>query len=183
MARLSPRGRALRWLTTHRYITEQPPGSNSDQRKDGIKAAQRRCAGGGTWLDRTPWCGSWAFSALRAAGVKGITSRLASVALIEDDARAHRGPFRGWIGRPARTGRHWRSVNRGDLVVMFGRGVHVETLRSSAWIYRRLGLVRTEGGNTSSGDAGDQANGGGSYPRWRRITDIHGLALVDYPNT
>jgi hypothetical protein len=179
---LTSRGRALRWLTNHRYITEQPAGSNSDRRNDGIRAAQLRCAGGGSWLIGQPWCGVWCFNALRSAGVQGITSRLASVALIEDDARSHYKPFRGWISRPARTGKHWRSVNRGDLVVMFGRGVHVETIRSTAWAYRRLGLIRTEGGNTSSGDAGDQANGGGSYPRWRRITDIHGVALVNYPD-
>jgi hypothetical protein len=178
---LSSRGRALRWLTQHRGCTEQPPGSNRDTRRDGITAAQLRCANGGRWLIGQPWCGVWAFNALRAAGVHGITSRMASVTLIEQDATARRRPFREWIPKPARTGRHWRRINRGDLVVMFGPGVHVETLRSTAWIYRRLGLVVTDGGNTSSGDAGSQANGGGSYRRLRRIQDIWGIATVDYP--
>lgn len=182
MKRLTSRGRALRWLTTHRYLTEQPYGANRDQRKDGITAAQLRCANGGRWLIGAPWCGVWCWNALHAAGVKNLTPRLASVAFIEDDARAHRGCFRGWIGRPARTGSHWRSVNRGDLVVMFGRGVHVETIRDAGWVYRALGFIRTEGGNTSSGDSGSQANGGGSFPRRRRIADIHGVALVDYPD-
>jgi hypothetical protein len=170
--RLTSRGRDLRWLTRHRGITEQPPGSNTDSRNDGIRAAQIRCAGGANWLIGQPWCGVWAYNGLKHAGVQGITSRLASVALIEDDARAHRGPFRGWTTDP-------RKVLRGDLVVMFGRGVHVETVRR---VYRLLGLVRTDGGNTSSGNAGSQSNGGGAFARWRRLVDVHGFALTDFPN-
>lgn len=170
--RLTPRGRALRWLTKHRYVTEQPAGSNSDQRADGIRAAQIRCADGSTWLVGQPWCGVWCFNALRAGGVTGLSSRLASVALIEDDARAKRGPFRGW------TSSH-RAVTRGDLVVLFGRGIHVGVVRS---VHPRLGLVRTEEGNTSSGNSGSQDNGGGAFPRWRRLADVHGFALVDFPN-
>jgi hypothetical protein len=170
--RLSPRGRALRWLTRHRGCTEQPAGSNSDRRGDGIRAAQLRLALGASWLTGQPWCGVWAASALLAAGVKGVTSRLASVALIEDDARARRRPFRGWTTNP-------RRVLRGDLVVLFGRGVHVEVVRG---VYPRLGLVRTDGGNTTAGNAGNQANGGGSFARWRPLSVVHGFALVDYPD-
>lgn len=181
---LTPRGRSQRWLTNHRGITEQPPGSNTDNRVDGIRVAQRRVAGGGTWLIGQPWCGVWACAAALAAGVKiPHPYRWASVANIEDDAKFKNNGFRGWVSKPARTGDHWKRVFRSDLVVLFGRGVHVETLRSSAWIYRKLGLVRTEGGNTSSGDAGSQDNGGGAFPRWRRISDIHGIALVDYPDS
>ena len=172
---LTPRGRALRWLTNHRGITEQPAGSNRDNRKDGITAAQKRCAGGADWLIGQPWCGVWAYNALRAGRVKGISSRLASVALIEQDAKRSRGPFRGWTTNP----RDPRRVLRGDLVVLFGYGVHVGVVRK---VYPRLGLIRTEEGNTSSGNAGSQNEGGGSYPRWRRLSDVRGFALVDYPN-
>lgn len=164
-----PRGRALRWLTKHRFTTEDPPGSNSDHRHDGIRAAQQAL---GAWLVGLAWCGVWCAAALRAAGVKGVTHRLASVANIEDDARRGDPPFRAWTTDPKR-------VLRGDLVVLFGRGVHVETVRSMRW--RRVGLIRTEGGNTSSGNAGSQSNGGGSYPRWRSLADVHGFALVNYP--
>jgi hypothetical protein len=173
---LTPRGRAMRWLTNHRGITEDPAGSNRDNRSDGITAAQKRL---GTWLVGLPWCGVWFANALLAADVDGVNYRLASVANIEDDAKAHRKPFRGWIttGDP-----NWsQKVLRGDGVVLFGRGVHVETVRSTAWAYRKLGVIRTEGGNTSSGNAGSQNNGGGSYARYRRISDVHGFALVDYP--
>lgn len=168
---LTPRGRALHWLSTHRGLTEQPPGSNCDNRTDGIRAAQDRCAGGGTWLRRQPWCGVWHWNALHAGGVRGISSRQASVALIEDDARAKRAPYgRGWTTDP-------RKVLRGDAAVMFGRGTHVATVRR---VFPRLGYIVTDEGNTTSGNTGDQANGGGSFRRIRRIADVHGFALVHY---
>ena len=168
------RARSLHWLARHRGLTEQPPNSNTDNRLDGIRAAERRCAGGGSWLIGAPWCGVWFFNALFAAGVHAISSRLASVSLIEDDARAGRGPFRGWTSDP-------RSpvVRRGDGVVLFGRGIHVGTVRK---LHRRLGYLVTDEGNTSSGDGGSQSNGGGSFRRVRALSCVHGYALVDYPN-
>jgi hypothetical protein len=165
---LTPRGKALHWLSTHRGITEDPPGSNSDNRKDGIRAAELRI---GPWVVGEPWCGTWQHSALKAAGVQNLTGRMASVALIEDDARAKKYCYRGW------TTDH-KLVLRGDLVVLFGRGVHVEGVRR---VFPRLGLVLTDGGNTSSGNNGSQANGGGSFRRWRPFSAVHGYALIDYP--
>ena len=47
MASLTPRGKSLRWLSSHRGITEQPAGSNTDTRVDGIRTAQRKL---GDWL-------------------------------------------------------------------------------------------------------------------------------------
>lgn len=167
----SSRQRSLDWLERHRGITESPAGSNSDHRTDGIRAAQLTLAGGGRWLIGQPWCGVWAAAALRAAGVQGITARLAAVAYIEDDARAHRAPFRGWTTDP-------RKVLRGDLVVLFGRGIHVETVRS---IDLARGIIITDGGNTSSGPGGSQSNGGGAFKRTRSLADVHGFALVNYP--
>ncbi len=168
---LSPRGRALRWLSEHRELTEQPGGSNTDGRADGIRRAQLECAGGASWLVGQPWCGVWCWAALRHAGVGSLTPRLASVAFIEDDARAGRGPFRGWTTSRER-------VLRGDLVVIGGRGVHVETVRET----RPDGSVITDGGNTSPGRAGSQANGGGAFQRTRFPSEVHGFALVDYPD-
>lgn len=175
---LTARGKALRRMSTHRGITEEPPGSNSDHRPHvldhrwGIRKAQEGLA---SWLVGLAWCGTWCAWGLRAAGVKGVSYRLASVALIEDDARARRAPF--WDWQPASS---WRKVLRGDLVVWFGRGVHVEMVRgfkqSGGQVY-----VITEGGNTSSGVAGSQSNGGGSYRRVRPLSQAHGFARVDYP--
>lgn len=169
---LSPRGRALRWMTKHRGITEQPPGSNTDRRADGIRAAQTRL---GSWLVGLSWCGVWCANACRAAGVKMERPYLwASVEEIEDAAKAARNGFRGWTTNPRS-----KALFRGDLVVLFGRGVHVGMLRQ---VYPRLGFCITEEGNTSSGNKGSQANGGGSYRRVRRLRDVRGFALVDYPD-
>jgi hypothetical protein len=169
---LTPRGKDQRWLSSHRLITESPPGSNRDNRPDGITAAQKRL---GAWLVSLPWCGVWAANGLLAAGVAGVSFRQASVSLIEDDARAGHGPFRDWQPRGG-----YQKVLRGDLVVLFGRGVHVETVRSFKKVAGAVYVV-TDGGNTSSGVAGSQSNGGGSYRRVRPLTDVYGFARVDFP--
>jgi len=174
-AALTPRGKTLRHLSKKRGITERPPGSNTDDREWGIRRAQLNCAGGGTWLLRTPWCGEWAFWALQKGGVKNLSYRLASVALIEADARASRGPFLDW-----RAPGEWRRVMRSDLVVLFGHGVHVETVRSFFTKRGRVFVV-CDGGNTSSGTGGSQSDGGGSYRRVRPLDDVHGFARVNFP--
>jgi len=180
---LTSRGRALRWLTNHRGITEQPAGSNCDTRKDGIRAAQLRVAGGAGYLLRAAWCGTWFGRALIAGGVSHVTGRIASVAFIEDDARAGRGPFNGWHSGPF-TRHDWeRTIFRGDGVVLFGRGIHVATLRDAVFNSRGVLLyVITDEGNTSSGNAGSQDNGGGAFRRVRPASAIHGIARVNYPN-
>lgn len=181
MAALTPRGKALRHMTRHRGITEEPAGSNTDRRPHkgdarwGIRKAQTTLVGGATWLVGTPWCGTWCAWALRKAGVQGVSYRLASVALIEQDARAGRAPFRDWLDRS-----EYRQVLRGDLAVLFGRGVHVAMVRS----FKKIGgqvYVITDEGNTSSGTGGSQSNGGGSYRRVRPLSDVHGFARVDFP--
>ena len=91
---------------------------------------------------------------------------------IEDDAKARRNGFRGWT-------RDHRRVLRGDLVVLYGRGVHVEVVRK---VSRMRKIVITDGGNTSSGETGSQANGQGAYMRKRPFSAVHGYALVDYPD-
>lgn len=175
MAALTVRGKALRWWTLHRGIKEQPPGSNRDTRADGITAAQRRL---GAWLIGLPWCGVWLANALLAAGVNGVNYRQASVALIEDDARAGRAPFRRWL---APTLANARKLYRGDAVVLFGRGVHVGGFRALKYVIGTGWCLRTEEGNTSSGSVGSQSDGGMSTPRLRPLSSVHGFAVVDYP--
>ena len=172
---LTPRGRALRWLSTRRGMTEQPPGSNTDKRMDGIRAAQIRLGAGHNYLVGKPWCGTWAASALTAGGVRGVDGRLASVLQIEHLARQKERPFRGWTTDA-------RKAQRGDLVVLFGSGVHVGVVRNCRWAVRKLGYIVTDEGNTSSANSGSQDNGGGSYRRLRRLSDVHGYALSDYPD-
>jgi len=161
------RDASAKWHDGHLGITESPPDSNCDSRSDGIRTSQDGCANG-TWLRYQPWCGCWAWSGLYAAGkVKKGDSWLASVASIEDYAKAGKGPFKGWTTDGSK-------AKKGDLVVLFGRGQHVGTVRSidSSYAY-------TWEGNTSSGSSGSQSNGGGSYKRQRsRSGETYGYALV-----
>ena len=158
-----------KWQDSHLGITESPPDSNCDSRSDGIRAAQDRCAGG-TWLRYQPWCGVWCHSGLYAAGLvkaDGSSSWMASVASIEDYAKAGKTPFRGWTTDGSQ-------AKKGDLVVLFGRGQHVGTVRSIDANY-----AYTWEGNTSSGSSGSQSNGGGSYKRSRsRHGETYGYALI-----
>jgi hypothetical protein len=149
--------------------TEQPAGSNSDTRADGIRVAQDRTANGATWLRGQPWCGCWCFYALESANVAGIDSHLASVALIENTAKLGKKCYRGWTTDRSR-------VQPGDLVIIGGFGVHVEMVRGFDGAN-----TQTFGGNTSPGTAGSQANGGGAYERVRTPGEVRGYALVDYP--
>lgn len=160
---------ALDHLERRDGYTEQPDGSNCDNRTDGIRTAQDHTAGGGTWLRYEPWCGCWCFYALESAGVAGIDSHLASVAQIEDFARASSKCYRGWTTDRGK-------VQKGDLVIVGGYGVHVETVRGFDGPN-----TLTYGGNTSPGTSGSQSNGGGAYKRTRYPSEVRGYALVRYP--
>lgn len=148
-----------------RYIgtRENPAGSN----RGGIITVWQRALG--AWLVGQAWCGTFAAAVLMAVGVRGVTSRMAAVAFIEDDARAGRGPFTGWSSNPS-------SARPGDLVVLFGRGVHVEVVEKVL-----AGGIQTIGGNTAPGAAGSQSNGGGVFRRVRPFSAVHGIAHVSYP--
>jgi hypothetical protein len=141
-------------------IREVPAGSNGGPR---ISDWQSDFGFG-----RVPWCGVFVGKALIAAGVRGITSRVAAVAFIEDDARAGRNGFRRWLGKTG--GR------RGDAVVIGGRGIHVEIIAKR----RPWGYV-TYGGNTSyEGVAGSQSNGGCVAVRNRSWLSVYGCARPAY---
>ena len=136
-----PRDIAMQHQSKRVGYTEQPPDSNFDNRNDGIKIAQRKTAGGGTWLDRQPWCGCWCYYALDAAGVQGLDSHMASVASIEDYAKQGAKCYRGWTTDRSK-------IKPGDLAIIGGYGVHVEMVRGPA---QSDGGVPTYGGNTSPG--------------------------------
>lgn len=158
----SGRRGALRFAKRYVGTTESPAGSN---RGGPITGWQQSF---GAWLVGLAWCGVFVGACLRSAGVKGVTYRIASVAFIEADARAGRGPFRGWTTDYSR-------VRRGDLVVIGGHGVHVEIVDRVSG-----GTVYTVGGNTSPGRAGSQADGGGVFERERSRGEVHGFALVRF---
>ena len=104
-----------------------------------------------------------------AAGkVSKGASWLASCASIEDYARAGKAPFKGWTTDGSK-------AKKGDLVILFGRGQHVGTVRATP----TGSTCPTWEGNTSSSNSGSQSNGGGSYKRDRsRSGEVYGYALV-----
>jgi len=158
----SSRQKALDWMAAHRSMTEQPGGSNCDERSDGIRTAQDRCCdmgSSGTWLRYQPWCGVWCANAMQAAGVTGLTYDLASVEWIEARAKAGKAPFTGWTTDPSR-------VRGGDLVTLFSPGQHVGM------------VIDPNGGNpiTDEGNTSDT-----SAKKTRSKSDVVGYALVAYP--
>lgn len=111
-----------------------------------------------------PYCGIGVGHCLRAAGVQGITSRVAAVAYIEDDSHAGRDGFVNLVGHT--------EGRPGDALGLFGRGVHVELIVSRhSWGYSTIGF------NTSpEGGSGSQSNGGGVYLRKRPFSVVHFVA-------
>jgi hypothetical protein len=165
----SARSQLAAHFASRNGYTEQPSNSNCDSRSDGIRTAQDMTAGGSTWLRYQPWCGCWCYYALQSVGVKNLGSWMASVSWIETYAKQGSFCFRGWTGDRSK-------VQVGDLVVIGGSGVHVETVRGFDG-----SSTLTWGGNTSSGTSGSQSNGGGAYQRTRSPGEVYGYALVRYP--
>lgn len=130
--KVSSRQRCLEWERSKVGIHEQPNGSN---RGPQIDEWQRRFGFLGV-----AWCGIFAGNGLVHAGVKGVTSRIASVSAIEADAANHRGCFWGFTRRSA------HGAVPGDLVCLFSPGEHVETIRK----VNGDGSVDTYGGNFSN---------------------------------
>lgn len=160
----STRQKALAEFAKYIGVTERPASSNGNPAN--ISRWQARWGFG-----RVPYCGIGCCEMLSRAGVKGLSSRLAAVALIEQDAKARRGPFRGWTTDRGK-------VLPADLVVIGGYGVHVEMVEKVLG----GGRVQTIGANTSPGRAGSQSNGGGIWRRIRTPGEIRGFALIDFPN-
>lgn len=136
---------AIAYARKHIGVSEHPPNSN---RGPLIDRWQRMCG-----VAAAPWCGCFCNAALVAAGFPS-QPWLRYCPWIEGRARSGEG---GWS---------WHSIQQarpGDLV-LFGRGVaqHVE-------LY--VGDGATIGGNTSSGNAGSQFNGGGVFARRRDFSN------------
>jgi hypothetical protein len=166
MPTTAPRRTALAWAKAQwdKRVAEHPAGSNRGHPVEDWQKAF------GSYLVGLAWCGVFVGTALKQAGVK-ITARVASVALIEDDARAGRNGFEKLVS--------WDEALPGDVLILFDRGVHTEIL---AWPHRRLGYVTTYGGNTSyEGKSGSQSNGGCVAKRHRTRSDVYAIARPRYP--
>lgn len=104
-----------------------------------------------------PWCGIFAGVVLQRAGVRGVDSSIASVAAIEANARAGRGPFRGFANA-----RHARA---GDLLITI-KGQHVAFVEG----VDRDGTIHVIGGNQS----------GAVTRATHRPDQVYGVARVRY---
>lgn len=156
------RAAAIAWGRSHIGVHEEPAGSNRGslidrwQARFGFRAA--------------PWCGLYLGNELLAGGVKGVTSRIASVGAIQQDAEAHRGPFFGYTAGFA------AHAQIGDAVVLFGFGIHVELI-----VEVLPDGYRTVGGNTSAtAGSGNQSDGGCVAEHIRSAGEVHGVAHVRY---
>lgn len=117
------------------------------------------------------WCGKACGNAMVDGGKLSLATvssvGILSVAAIEDAAKAGRGPFSGWSTSAG-------SARMGDLVVLFGRGVHVGMVRGVGH-----GVLETYEGNTGPSN-GSQSNGGGVWAKTRAFSVVHGIAHVNY---
>jgi hypothetical protein len=115
-----------------------------------------------------PYCGIGVGHCLRVAGVPGISSRVAAVAFIEDDARAGSNGFAKLVPHD--------QAEAGDAAIMFGRGVHVElVVRRYSW-----GLETSVFNTSPEGASGSQSNGGGVYRRKRPWSYVYAVASPAY---
>lgn len=95
------------------------------------------------------WCGIFVGLALQKAGVKGVTSRVASVSGIEEDARAGRNGFSRFLSA--------NKARPGDALIV-RRGGHVGLVES----VDKNGTIHTIEGNTSTGKVQRRTHTAGS---------------------
>lgn len=161
---------ALAWARQWVGKTEDPSGSN--RAPWGLTAWQNML---GSWLVGQAWCGTFVGTAMMKAGVKGVTSRVAAVVLILDDALHSRNGMRSVVYRRKTASGAVSAGQPGDLLGLFGERVHV------AMIERRVpGGYQTIEGNTSPGTGGSQSNGGGCFRRTRPDSAVVYIVRPDY---
>ena len=161
---------AVKWAARWVGKTESPYGSNTAPW--GLTAWQRAF---GDWLVGAAWCGVFVGTALKNAGVKGINSRVASVALIIEDAIAGRNGWAKVIYRRSTRAGDVTAGRRGDALGLFSENTHVALIDHPV-----PGGYATIEGNTSSGNSGSQSNGGGVYRRFRSYSDVAYIARPRY---
>lgn len=160
--------RAITWANAQVGTVEQPAGSNSGPKIDAWQKLVETKPGE---MHGQPWCGAFMFATLKAAGVKDLSWRMRYVPYIVEDAKLGRNGMKQLVP--------WADRKPGDLVIyQFDTGAvdHVGIYLGD----NADGTIRTVEGNTSSGTAGSQSNGGGVFRRARARAVIAYLARPKY---
>lgn len=151
------------------HITESPAGSNRGALIDVMQREVDMLAG--------PWCGAFVCYVLKHGGGISVTVEVRYCPATEAHAKAGTGGFKEWI--PA------SEAERAPIgaLALFGlrEAEHVEVLCSRS----NGNTIHTVGGNTSSGDGGSQANGGGVFERTRPVGGgfpVRGFAVPRWPS-
>lgn len=156
--------RALAYAQSFVGTTESPPYSN---RGPQIDKWERECN-----TLAQPWCGIFVHAALDAAGVKGLTSRMAYCPYIVDDARNGVGGLEKLVAL--------KDLNPGDLLVyQFDSGPVDHVGFFVAW--DKAGNLMTIEGNTSAGASGKQSDGGIVANRIRSKNTVAYCVRPRYP--
>lgn len=156
--------KANEWGDTQVGTTESPPGSNFVKYwvwfKNRFKAN----------YEGQPWCGCYAIRRAFAGGLK-LPENFISVLAIQNWGVANK----RWTLCSFQA-EHTKKIKAGDLTIIGGPGVHVETAVADA---EEDGSVLTNGGNTTPEiGSGDQFNGGAVAKKPRQASEIYGFVSV-----
>lgn len=148
------------WGDSQVGTTEKPAGSNFVKYwqwfKDRFKAN----------YEGQPWCGCYAIRRAFAGGLK-LPQNFISVIAIQKWAVANK----RWNACNFEA-EHTKKIKAGDLTIIGGPGVHVETAVADA---EEDGSVLTNGGNTTPEiGSGNQFNGGAVAKKVRQAHEIYG---------
>lgn len=151
--------------------TESPPGSN---RGPGIIS---KCQINILGYDGIYWCGCYTGDLTRRVGrVAAINSRVAYTPATLEDGRSGQNGFVALVSaKDAQVGDH----------ALFNFGTSSDPVQHTGLVLRHAvvngvgGLICREG-NTSSGSAGSQDNGGGVFDRFRPYSQAVGCARPDW---
>lgn len=119
-----------------------------------------------------PWCGAFMYAVLRHAGVKGLSTRMRYVPYILADAKAGSNGMDKVVPLSA--------ALPGDLLIFNWDGGEPDHVGMYLGRDKNGGILTIEG-NTTSGSAGNQSNGGGVWNRTRLPANVQAVVRPRYP--
>lgn len=135
---------AVKYALSFQGVKESPANSNRGKLIDGWQK--------GVGMIAQPWCGAFVHGVLSHVGVKGLSARMRYTPYIVEDGRAGKNGLLCEVG--------WDDKKRGDLFLFDFDGGGVDHVGIFTGITYADGSAQTVEGNTSSGSAGSQSNGG-----------------------